>query len=178
MREKKRQAFTGPNVRSGRRDKESVAAFYDKHCARVYRVCMSFVRDPHTAADLMQDTFMRWLECKSPPRGEKHEIAWLVMTAGNLCRDYLRRQKKFGSDDIAKAYDIAAEDNSRRDSELLEAVRRLPEKYRTAVYLFYYEDMTTEQIAQYTKQRNSTVRSQLTRARELLRRELGDDLNE
>lgn len=165
-------------LRSGRRDKQSAAAFYDKHCARVYRVCMSFVRDPDTAADLMQDTFMRWLECKSPPDGEQHEIAWLVMTAGNLCRDYLRRQKKFGSENISQAYGIAADDDSRRNSELLEAVRRLPEKYRTAVYLFYYEDMTAEQIAQYTGQRNSTVRSQLTRARDMLRKELGDDLDE
>ena len=171
MREKRK-------LRSGRYDRQSAAAFYDKYCAAVYRVCMSFVRDPDTAADLMQDTFMRWLECKSPPEGEQHETAWLVMTAGNLCRDYLRRQKRFGGEDISKAYDMSAEDNSRRDGELLEAVRRLPEKYRTAVYLFYYEDMTAEQIAQYTKQRNSTVRSQLTRAREMLRRELGDDLNE
>lgn len=161
-----------------RSNRVSAAAFYDKHCARVYRVCMSFVRDPDTAADLMQDTFMRWLECKSPPEGEQHETAWLVMTAGNLCRDHLRRQKRIHHEDISQAHDIAAQDNSRRDSELLEAVRRLPEKYRTAVYLFYYEDMTAEQIAKYTKQRNSTVRSQLTRAREMLRRELGDDPDE
>lgn len=160
------------------RGRELAAAFYDKHCSMVYRVCMSFVRDPDTAADLMQDTFMRWLECKSPPRGEQHEIAWLVMTAGNLCRDHLRRQKRTRSEDISQAYGIAARDDSRRDSELLEAVRRLPEKYRTAVFLFYYEDMTAEQIAKHTKQRNSTVRSQLTRARELLRRELGDDPDE
>lgn len=161
-----------------RSNRVSAAAFYDRHCTRVYRVCMSFVRDPDTAADLMQDTFMRWLECKTPPEGEQHEIAWLVMTAGNLCRDWLRRQKRSRSEDISQAYGIAAQDNSRRDSELLEAVRRLPEKYRTAVYLFYYEDMTAEQIAKFTKQRNSTVRSQLTRAREMLRRELGDDPDE
>lgn len=176
MREKK-PSSAQRNV-SGRRSRESAAAFYDRHCARVYRVCLSFVRDPDTAADLMQDTFMRWLECKSPPRGDKHEIAWLVMTAGNLCRDYLRRQKRFSIEDISQAYDIVAEDNTRRNGELLEAVRRLPEKYRTAVYLFYYEDMTAEQIAQYTNQRNSTVRSQLTRAREMLRKELGDDIDE
>lgn len=161
-----------------RSSRDSAAVFYDKHCRRVYRVCMSFVADPDTAADLMQDTFMRWLECKSPPEGEQHEIAWLVMTAGNLCRDYLRRQKRMSSEDISQAYDIAAKDDPLRDSELLEAVRRLPEKYRTAVYLFYYEDMTAEQIAKYTKQRNSTVRSQLTRARDMLRRELGDDPDE
>lgn len=162
---------------SDKRDKQSAAAFYDKHCERVYRVCMSFVRDPHTAADLMQDTFMRWLECGTPPVGEQHETAWLVTTAGNICRDYLRRQKRSDSEDISEAYGLAAKDSSLRNGELLEIVRRLPEKYRTAVYLFYYEDMTAEQIARYTGQRSSTVRSQLTRAREMLRKELGDDLD-
>ena len=156
---------------------QSAAAFYDSYCSMVYRVCLSFVRDPHTAADLMQDTFMRWLQTEAPPQGKKHEPAWLVMTAGNICRDYLRRQKRTRHEDITEAHSIAAADTSRRDSEILEAVRRLPDKYKTVIFLFYYEDMTTDEIAQFTDTRSSTVRSQLTRARELLRNELGDDFD-
>ena len=51
----------------------------------------------------------------------------------------------------------------------------LPDKYKTAVFLFYYEDLTVEEISKVTGQRKTTIRSQLTRARQMLRSALGGD---
>ncbi len=167
----------GKKLRSEGLSKEEMTAFYEKHSAAVYRVCMSYVKDPHDAADLMQETFLKWVDSGKRFENEAHEIGWLVIKAGSLCKSFLKKRKRHQSEDISEAYDIGAEDNSQRNREVLEAVMALPDKYKTVVYLFYYEDMTTEQIAKLTGAKSSAVRSQLTRARKILRRTLGDDDN-
>ena len=64
---------------------------------------------------------------------------------------------------------LLAEDDSR---VLLEAVMTLPAKYRDVIHLFYYEEMSVKEIADITGRKESTITSQLTRGRELLRKRL------
>ena len=59
------------------------------------------------------------------------------------------------------------------DISLVDTVKQLPEKYRIVIHLFYYEGLSVEEIGKITKSRASTVRTRLTRARKLLRKELG-----
>lgn len=67
---------------------------------------------------------------------------------------------------------------SDEDQLLIETVKQLPEKYRVVIHLFYYEDLSVEEIGQITKSKASTVRTRLTRARRelksLLQQEGGD----
>ena len=56
---------------------------------------------------------------------------------------------------------------------VIEAVKRLPEKYRVVIHLFYYEEMSVEEIGKATGSRASTVRTRLTRARRILKDQLG-----
>ena len=68
----------------------------------------------------------------------------------------------------------AAERRARQD-ETLDAVLALPEKYKTCVYLFYYEGYRTAEIAALTGVPSSTVRSHLSEARALLKTMLGGE---
>ncbi|MDE6129563.1 MAG: sigma-70 family RNA polymerase sigma factor, partial [Lachnospiraceae bacterium] len=65
----------------------------------------------------------------------------------------------------AKGYEMV----ENADSPVLQAVRELPEKYRSAVYLFYYEEMSIAQIGKLLGEKESTVKSRLYRAREILK---------
>ena len=58
---------------------------------------------------------------------------------------------------------------------LLAAVKELPAKYRDVIHLFYYEEMSIKEIGEVTGRKESTVTSQLTRARELLKRRLKEE---
>ncbi|MDE7477685.1 MAG: sigma-70 family RNA polymerase sigma factor, partial [Lachnospiraceae bacterium] len=63
---------------------------------------------------------------------------------------------------------------------LIEIVKKLPEKYRVVIHLFYYEELSVEEIGKITKSKASTVRTRLTRARRLLKNilnEKGGDFN-
>ena len=64
------------------------------------------------------------------------------------------------------------------DSRLFEAVMRLPDKYRTAIHLFYYEDYAVREIAGILKTREGTVKSWLSRGRELLKTMLQEEWND
>ena len=151
---------------------DSFAAFYQKYYPTVYRVCFSFVKNRSEALDLVQETFMHYLETENKPEGERHEIGWLVMTAGNLCRNHLKsfarsRREELREDDVVSSNDTEA-------FELLQAVLALPDKYKTAVYLHYYEGFSTAEIAAMTGTRETTVRTHLRRARAKLKDKLGE----
>ena len=156
---------------------EVITAFYQKHSLSVYRLCMSYLRDPEDSADAVQETFLRWINCSDRPQGEQHEIGWLVMTAGNICRDMLRHRKRYKRESIESACEIGKEERAFNDRELFDVVCSLPDKYKNVIFLFYYEDMTTAQICEATGMKQSTVTSLLTRARRLLKKALGDDIN-
>ena len=64
------------------------------------------------------------------------------------------------------------------DSLLFEAVMRLPEKYRTVIHLFYYEDCAIEEIANILRCPAGTVKSQLNRGRKLLKNMLQEEWND
>ncbi len=61
---------------------------------------------------------------------------------------------------------------SREENDVFCAVTELPEKYRMVVYLYYFEEVSTDEIAKIMKVRSGTVRMQLTRAREMLKEKL------
>ena len=65
-----------------------------------------------------------------------------------------------------------------QNSELYYAVLKLPLKYRTVIHLFYYEQYSVAQIAQYLGRNESTIKSQLKRGREMLKGVLRDDTEE
>mgnify|MGYP000111959883 CR=1 FL=1 len=65
--------------------------------------------------------------------------------------------------------------NTPEGEDLWEELRRLPEKDRTVLHLYYYEDMTTEEIAQMLDRNPATVRSQLLRARAKLKKLLVEE---
>lgn len=59
--------------------------------------------------------------------------------------------------------------------EIMEAVVKLPRKYREVIHLFYYQQMSVREIAEATERKESTVTSQLTRGREMLRKNLKEE---
>ena len=61
------------------------------------------------------------------------------------------------------------------DSRLFAAVMNLPDKYRTVIHLFYYEDYSVREIAQILRCREGTVKSQLSRGRTLLKTMLKEE---
>lgn len=152
--------------------KPDFAEFYKRHFEAVYRICYIFMQNATDAEDCTEDVFVKAMSAEF--NDEKHERAWLTVTAKNLCRDRLKhwwRKKTEPIDDYAETLS-GGEDHY---DETLEAVMSLPVKYKDVVYLYYYEGYPTEDIAKLLKKPASTIRNYLSEARKKLKEALGGD---
>jgi len=156
------------------RTNEELAKIYDRHVKTVYRVCFTYMKNQADTEDMVQNTFLRLMSDKTVFQNEEHEKAWLIRTATNLCKDHFKHwwSKTVGIDHVA---DIGVDQNFTIDGNL-EKVLALPPKYKTPIYLYYYEGYSTVEIAQILKKNQSTVRSWLHKGRNLLRMEMEGDL--
>ena len=152
---------------------ERITQVYYRHVASVYRVCYSFMKNKPETEDMVQETFLRLLTSGQTFENNRHEKAWLIVTASNLCKDTLKKwwRKHEDLDDYANILPAA----DPKEDSVVEAVLNLPPKYKTVVYLYYYEGYATAEIARYLKSPEATVRSRLSRARSILKDQLGGD---
>ena len=157
-----------------RTDKE-ITEIYERHVNSVWRVCCSFMKNRADAEDAVQETFLRLISSGKEFQSESHERAWLIVTASNLCRDSLKhwwRRREDIDDHVELAEELPA-----REGGALSAVMALPDDYKAAVYMYYYEGYTAAEIADFSGCTQSTVRSRLARARKLLRKMLGGEFD-
>ena len=147
-------------------DKEKLEQLYRLHFRMVWNICLSFLKNPSDTEDATQETFLRLVREDVVFRSEVHERAWLIHTAKNICRDELRRHRR-GELPLETVRKTASD--SPYIDETLAAVRSLPEKNRIAIYLYYYEGLSVEQISKLLRRKESTVRSDLRRGRERLK---------
>ena len=158
-----------------RTDKE-IAEIYTRHVNTIYRICYTYMKNSSDTEDIVQETFIRLMKFGGSYESEEHEKAWLIRTAANLCKDNLKHwwRKRENLED----YQNLQDDNNTKNDDTLEAVMSLPDKYKTVVYLYYYEGYTSVEISKILSKPQSTIRNYLHEARNILRTKLGSDLNE
>jgi len=149
-----------------------IERLYHRHVGTVYRVCFAYMKSAAEAEDAAQDTFIRLMRANPALVDAGHEKAWLIRTAGNVCKDMLRRRRH---EDIPLDSDHPG-GAPVKGNDVLEAVLALPEKYRTVVYLYYYEGYDSAEIAGLLHRPKATVRGHLHEARQLLKKQLGGEL--
>ena len=121
------------------------------------------------AEDAVQEVFLRLYTADPDFESEEHRRRWLIRVALNYCKNELRR---FGRRRQVSMEDVEIPFEQPEQGELFSVVMTLPEKYRTALYLFYYEEYTVKEIAEALGIKVSAATTRLSRAREALRREL------
>ncbi len=124
------------------------------------------------AEDCTEDVFVKVLTGNFVFNDETHEKKWLTVTSINPCKDRLKHWWEKQVTSIDEANEIP-EENTAPIDETLEVVKKLPTKYKDVIYLYYYMDYKTEEIAAMLNKPPSTVRNHLREARELLRRQIG-----
>ena len=151
-----------------------IERIFRTHAQTVYRVCYSFMGSAADAEDATQATFMKLVDHPRSFESEQHEKAWLIVCASNLCRDLLKSAGRTRVTAMPER-ELADPHQAEPVDATLDAVLRLPERYKDVVYLYYYEGYKTAEIAQMLGEKPSTVRNRLRDARELLRKALGGE---
>lgn len=142
-----------------------------RHESRLYRTAMAIMGNKADAEDIVQEVFMKVVQARPDFDSDRHETAWLIRVTANLCKSRLRSTWWKKTEPLLESYPAASEEQH----HLLESILSLPPKYRAVIHLFYYEGYATAEIAQITEQKESTVRSLLTRARQRLKTVLKEE---
>ena len=152
-------------------ERSAVQATVGQYQDMVYRVALHQFGVLQDAEDAVQEVFLRlYTEEKLFESGE-HLRRWLIRVTLNVCRDTLKspwRKRRVPLDTVPDQPVFDAPEQG----ELYQAVMALPEKYRVTLYLFYYEELSTKEIAELLELRQTAVTTRLSRGRELLKKRL------
>ena len=148
-------------------------AFMDavtRHQDMVYRIALHWFGVPQDAEDAVQEVFLRLYTEKKPFDGPEHLRRWLIRVTVNVCKDALKSPWRKRRVPLESIPEPVFEQQEQR--ELYREVLALPEKYRTVLGLYYYEELSTKEIAALLGIRQTAVTTRLARGRELLKQRL------
>lgn len=145
-----------------------------KYKDRLFTIAFNICQNSADADDTVQDVFIKYHSLDKEFDDEKHLKAWLIRVTINRAKDitssFWRKHRE-----TLEEYMESMVFEEPEDGRLFEAVMKLPEKYRIAIHLYYYEEYSVREIADILKSRESTVKSQLSRGRMLLREMLKEE---
>lgn len=134
----------------------------------VYKLALSQTKNKASADDVTQEVFLRYLKNTKHFESEEHRKAWLIRVTLNCSKNVF--SNAWFQKTVPLSEELSFEEQETGD--VYYAVLELPVKYRSVIHLFYYEDLSVEEISSILNRPQSTVKSQLFRGRELLRRKL------
>ncbi len=152
-------------------DAELYRALVEEYSDTVTRLALIHTGNFADAEDCYQNVFFKLFK-ELGRREIPNPKAWILKVTLNECRNVLRY--RLGKSFVSLS-EITAVTEDKHEHEMLDLVFRLPPKYRDALYLYYYEELTIEEISRATKTKVNTVKSQLKRGREKLREFLEDN---
>lgn len=143
--------------------------FYDRQVKRVYRLAMVMMGNISDAEDVTQTVFLKAWEKKPDFRDADHEIAWILTTTRNQCKDIHKSFYRRKRADLENAPEPQVTLETQMDSEIWEALQSLAEKYRMVLYLYYYEGYSVRELSVILRRRESTLQTQLATGRKQMK---------
>ncbi len=150
-----------------------------KYSDMVYRLAYARTMSQYDAEDITQDVFIKYMKHQHEFQDDEHRKAWLIRVTVNASKSLMTtawNRKKVSMEDVEGVLEgKSGLDELDMDQLLLKEVAKLKEKYRIVVHLFYFEELSVKEIAQVTGMKESTVKSNLFRAREILKQNLKEE---
>ncbi len=153
-----------------------ISSAVERYSDMVYRTACHALNDLHSAEDITQEVFLKLMQALPDFESDEHEKAWLLRVTLNMCASLNRRKKAHPETELDETPEASYEEKF-GESSVMAAVKSLPEKYRTAVYLYYFEGYKIAEISSITSQNPNTVASLLKRARERLKNILKEEFD-
>ena len=141
------------------------------------RLAFSYVKDAEIAKDMVQNTFIKCYKNLESFRFDAQIKTWLYRITINECKDYLKSwnykmvQVKSFINETTRSVLPSTEKtviDKFNNEEIKDTIFSLPKVYREVVYLYYYDSLTTEEIAEVLHIPVNTVKTRLRRAKQRL----------
>lgn len=141
----------------------------------VYRLSYSYLLNEQDAEDVIQKVYIKLYNNKKILMLSNNEVKrWLFKVCINESKDILkspwRKLKSSITNDI--------KDEKVKNDTLLESLNKINSYYRIPLYLYYYEGYSIKEISVQLKKSESAIKMRLFRAKEALKKEMGENINE
>ena len=134
----------------------------------VYRIAYRYVKNSIDADDVFSEVFLAYFKKVRVFDSEEHRKAWLIRVTINCAKDLLGQRLQ-----LQQSLEETLPDKAVRDADaymdLHDAIEQLSPKYREVIKLYYLDDLSVREIAQILYKNENTVKTQLARAREILK---------
>lgn len=154
----------------------SAEEILERYAATVFSAAYAMVKNRADAEDIAQDVFLSYVRAKPVFESAAHEKAWLLRVTANRCKSFFRSAWQRKTTGLAE--DFPDTPFTAAETSVVDAVNRLPQKYRQVIYLYYIEGYATGEIAVLLDMPQNTVLSQLARARRLLKTALKGEFDD
>jgi len=165
-------------------DKSAFSVLVDRYKVRLFNLIYRMLQNREEAEDILQETFLRVYREKGSYDPTYAFSTWIYTIALNLCRNELKRKKRFkffGIDLVKNDRRYAIEESGNKNclsSTLEKAIASLPDKYRTTFLLREINQLSYEEMSQCMEVPLGTVKSRVNRARLMLREKLKPKIKE
>ena len=147
----------------------------------IYFYSLMMLQSVEKAQDAVQDVLLTLIQKINTINNPAFFLSWLKIVTANYCKNRISREREEYSLDDSFEYIVDDSDqvnpsksveNSEFRAVILDAVRTLPPSQRESVMMFYYQQLTTREIAEALSISESTVKSRLRYARNSIRDKL------
>lgn len=162
-------------------DRKDYITAVEQYANDVYRIAYSYCKRSFDAQDITQNVFLKLFQSNTEFQDQEHIRKWLIRVAvnesKNLCTSFWKKRivpLEESDGDEACEYSFPYQESS----DLYDAVMLLPYKYRIVIHLYYYEDYSIQEIAGILNRKETTIQTQLMRARKKLKTMLKENWND
>lgn len=145
----------------------------EKYKNTVFRAAYSYCGNKSDAEDISQEVFLKFYTLDRVFQSENEEKAWLIRVTVNKCKDIFKSSWYKTKTSLEECREVYSMNESQ--SELIDVLMSIPEKYRIVIHLYYYEQYSLKEISEITSRKESTVQTHLQRGRKLIEKKLKEE---
>ncbi len=154
---------------------ESTESVIQRYKGTVYSVALAHTKSQEDADDIFQEVFLIYFRTQPEFNDEEHRKAWLIRTAINCSKRIVTSTYRKRTVPMDEMEEGSFQFESKEENAVYLALQQIPEKYRIVLHLFYFEDMSIEQISRALDIKVSTIKVQLMRGREMMKEKLKEE---
>ncbi|RDI41082.1 RNA polymerase sigma factor [Falsibacillus pallidus] len=159
--------------------KEILAVWIDKYTNRLVRLAYTYVKDWLKAEDQVQEAFIKAFHSMEQLKNSNEPFPWLARIVINECNNSFRKSwREVISDFLPDKKQESSEESYFRavqEEEVHNAVYDLPKHYSLPITLFYFDELSIQEISEILNLNVGTVKSRLSRGRQLLSKKMKED---
>ena len=156
---------------AAKKKQEDIEPVVRQYSNMLYRVCFLILKNEQDVRDVLQETFLKYIEKKPVFRSEDQRKLWLVKVSQNKCREFLRFHKRhsYVPFDVVENSIMITDGLDLDTKEALSFIWNLDHKLKSAVILYYIEGYSVREVAGILSISETAVKKRLQRAREKMK---------